>query len=121
MPLLEELSSIYYTGYSFKLNHREPRPLVKLSLMSNKAQHQKELISRLRRVEGQLRGVQRLIEEDADCEKVAQQLAAARKALDRSFYEMLACALQEQLGATDQNAEAQQRVQTIAAMLAKYG
>ena len=34
------------------------------------------LLSRLARVEGQLRGVQKLIEEDADCEKIAQQLPA---------------------------------------------
>jgi CsoR family transcriptional regulator, copper-sensing transcriptional repressor len=43
----------------------------------------KTLCTRLARVEGQLRGVQRLIELDADCEEVAQQLSAARKALDK--------------------------------------
>ena len=48
------------------------------------------LLSRLARVEGQLRGVQKLIEDDADCEKIAQQLTAARKALDKSFYSMVA-------------------------------
>lgn len=51
----------------------------------------KALLHRLKRVEGQLRGIQRLIEDDADCEKVAQQLSAARKALDKSFYAMVGC------------------------------
>lgn len=51
------------------------------------------LLLRLKRVEGQLRGIQRLIEEDSDCEKVAQQLAAARKALDKSFYAMVGCVI----------------------------
>jgi DNA-binding FrmR family transcriptional regulator len=51
--------------------------------------------ARLARVEGQLRGVQRLIESDADCEKIAQQLAAARKALDKSFFSMVGCIIEQ--------------------------
>jgi len=42
----------------------------------------KALCARLARVEGQVRGLQRLIEADTDPEKVAQQMAAARKALE---------------------------------------
>ena len=48
----------------------------------------KALCARLARVEGQLRGLQKLIDEDADCEKIAQQMAAARKALDKSFFSL---------------------------------
>ncbi|HSV54850.1 MAG TPA: metal-sensing transcriptional repressor [Burkholderiaceae bacterium] len=55
----------------------------------------KSLCARLARVEGQLRGVQRLIDGDADCEKIAQQLAAARKALDKSFFTMVACMIEQ--------------------------
>jgi DNA-binding FrmR family transcriptional regulator len=43
-----------------------------------------EVITRLRRAEGQLRGVQRLIEEGADCKDVVQQLTAAQAALHRA-------------------------------------
>jgi CsoR family transcriptional regulator, copper-sensing transcriptional repressor len=53
-----------------------------------------KLLLRLKRAEGQVRAVIRLIEEDASCESVAQQLAASRKALDRSFYALLGCALE---------------------------
>ena len=42
------------------------------------------LLSRLKRVEGQVRGIQAMIERNDECEKVAQQMSAARKALDRS-------------------------------------
>ena len=52
---------------------------------------QQALLKRLARVEGQLRGVQKLIREGEDCEKILQQLTAARKALDKSFFEMIAC------------------------------
>jgi DNA-binding FrmR family transcriptional regulator len=38
---------------------------------------------RLSRAEGQLRGVQRLIDEGADCKDVINQLAAAQAALHR--------------------------------------
>ena len=48
------------------------------------------LCARLARVEGQVRGLQRLIEADTDAEKVAQQMAAARKALDKAFFAMVA-------------------------------
>ncbi len=51
------------------------------------------LVLRLKRVEGQLRGIQRQIDEDEDCEKIAQQLAAARKALDKSFYSLVGCVI----------------------------
>lgn len=51
----------------------------------------KAMLLRLKRIEGQLRGIQRLIEEDNDCETIAQQLSAARKALDKSFFMMVGC------------------------------
>ena len=54
------------------------------------------LIMRLRRVEGQLRGVQKLLDEEADCEKIAQQLAASRKALDKTFFAMVGCIIEQE-------------------------
>jgi CsoR family transcriptional regulator, copper-sensing transcriptional repressor len=50
---------------------------------------------RLARVEGQLRGLQRQIEEEEDCQKIAQQLSAARKALDKAFFTMVACVIEQ--------------------------
>ncbi len=52
------------------------------------------LTSRLRRAEGQVRAVARLIEEGEPCDVVAQQLTAARRALDRAFFAMVGCAVQ---------------------------
>ncbi len=46
--------------------------------------HRAETIARLRRVEGQIRGIQRMIEEQRDCEAIVTQLMAARSALDRA-------------------------------------
>ena len=40
-----------------------------------------ELQKRLRRIEGQVRGVQKMIDEDRDCHEIIQQLAAIRSAV----------------------------------------
>jgi DNA-binding FrmR family transcriptional regulator len=42
-----------------------------------------QLMVRLRRAEGQLRGVQRMLEEGSDCQKVLTQLAAIKAAVDQ--------------------------------------
>lgn len=80
------------------------------------------LVSRLKRVEGQLRGIQGMISSDEDCERVAQQLSAARKALDKAFFEAMRCAMEREL--LDQDASPQvltSRLERITALIAKYG
>jgi len=44
---------------------------------------QEEIVTRLRRVEGQIRGLQRMVSEQQDCEAIVTQLMAARAALDK--------------------------------------
>lgn len=39
-----------------------------------------DLLRRVRRIEGQARGVAKMIEEDRDCNEILQQLAAVRSA-----------------------------------------
>ena len=41
-----------------------------------------DLIARLHRVQGQLRGIERMVSEGAPCTEVLTQIAAARAALD---------------------------------------
>jgi DNA-binding FrmR family transcriptional regulator len=41
------------------------------------------ILARLRRVEGQIRGLQRMVDERRDCSEIVTQLSAARAALDR--------------------------------------
>ena len=42
-----------------------------------------ELLPRLRRIEGQIRGITRMVEERRYCIDIVQQLTAARRALDQ--------------------------------------
>ena len=48
----------------------------------SKAEARTDVLNRLRRAEGQIRGIQRMVEEGEDCHKIAQQFSAVRKALD---------------------------------------
>ena len=40
------------------------------------------VLKRLRRIEGQLRGLQRMVTDERDCESIVTQLAAVRSAID---------------------------------------
>ncbi|NMB26028.1 MAG: metal-sensitive transcriptional regulator [Firmicutes bacterium] len=43
-----------------------------------------KLLQRMRRIEGQARGVQRMLEEGRECEEIIQQLVAMRAALSKA-------------------------------------
>lgn len=53
----------------------------------------RDVHNRLRRLEGQIRGIQRLIDEGSECRDIVTQLAAARGALDRVGFKLVAAAL----------------------------
>jgi DNA-binding FrmR family transcriptional regulator len=46
-------------------------------------EHSEATIARLRRIEGQVRGLQRMLEEGIECEKVMTQLMAIRGGLEQ--------------------------------------
>ncbi|MHB1235292.1 MAG: metal-sensitive transcriptional regulator [Microbacteriaceae bacterium] len=55
----------------------------------------KPVLNRLRRAQGQLAAVTRMIEEGTDCTSVVTQLAAVSSALDRAGFAIIASALQQ--------------------------
>jgi DNA-binding FrmR family transcriptional regulator len=57
--------------------------------MAGYAQDKEAIGHRLRRIEGQIRGLQRLVDEDAYCIDVLTQIAAATKALRSVAIELL--------------------------------
>lgn len=84
-------------------------------------EHRRRIITRLARVEGQVRGVQGMIAENCTCESIAQQLTAARRALDKAFYEMLACSLVSHIDASGSLREVRESTDELARLLAKFG
>ena len=68
------------------------------------------VLNRLRRAQGQIGGVIRMIEEGQECSDVLTQLAAAARALDRAGFKIIAnglcqCVLDEQAGREEAAAE----------------
>lgn len=52
-----------------------------------------DLQRRLRRIEGQVRGIQKMLDEDRECRDVVTQLAAVTKAMEQVGFKMLASGL----------------------------
>jgi CsoR family transcriptional regulator, copper-sensing transcriptional repressor len=48
-----------------------------------------ELQTRLRRIEGQIRGVQKMVDDDRDCREIIQQLTAVRAAVQNARLQFL--------------------------------
>jgi len=49
---------------------------------------------RLRRIEGQIKGLLRMLDEGRDCTDIVQQIAAARAALDRVAIDLISAGLE---------------------------
>ena len=54
-------------------------------------EEKKELLKRLRRAEGQIRGIENMIEEDAYCPDILIQVSAVTSALNSFNKELMAC------------------------------
>ena len=56
-----------------------------------------DLLNRLKRAEGQMRGLQRMLEEGQPCGDIANQMSAVRKALDSTQIRLTVCYVQQRL------------------------
>jgi DNA-binding FrmR family transcriptional regulator len=57
--------------------------------MAGYSDHKEDVLRRLRRIEGQVRGLQRMVGEDAYCIDVLTQISAATRALQSVALELL--------------------------------
>ncbi len=64
------------------------------------------VVNRLKRAQGQLAGVIRMLEEGRSCDDVVTQLAAVSKALDKAGFAIIASGLQQCITAADGDATA---------------
>jgi DNA-binding FrmR family transcriptional regulator len=80
-----------------------------------------EILARLRRVEGQVRAVQRMIAERRDCHAIAQQMAAAGAALSRATVQLMTSSMAQCLTAENgkpNEAELERLTETFTKLLA---
>ena len=85
-----------------------------------------DVLNRLRRAEGQIRGIQRMVEEGESCLKIGQQFSAVRKALDSTYLRMTVCFMEQELEKCLQPDEAQKTaldsmLKDMETMLARMG
>lgn len=77
-----------------------------------------DIKKRLRRIEGQVRGVLRLMEEEKSCKEVISQLSAIRNAADKAIAQIVAenlqqCILEEQEAGRDSNKMVQEAIELL--------
>jgi DNA-binding FrmR family transcriptional regulator len=77
------------------------------------------LQKRLRRVEGQVRGIQQMLADSRDCRDVVTQIAAANKALEQVGFVLVAAGLTWCLEEPDRSAEAGYDVADVQKMFLK--
>lgn len=80
-----------------------------------------QLIQRLARIEGQLRGVQKMIAEDRDCTAVVQQLIAIRSAVQSASLTFVQEAASECLINVNQGEDPQAQRRNLAEMIKLLG
>lgn len=90
--------------------------------MDHRRMGKAQVLARLKRAEGQVRAVAAMVEREEECERIAQQLSAARKALDRAFYDLMACATRRELAeAGVASRAALGQIDHLSGLLARYG
>lgn len=85
-----------------------------------RAEHQRDVVNRLKRIEGQVRGLIEMVEDGRPCEDIAQQMSAARKAMDKAFYRMMACTVLEAVTISSSEEQAIREVERSTRILEKY-
>ncbi len=78
-----------------------------------------DLHTRLRRIEGQVRGIQNMIEEDRECRDIVTQIAAVTKAMEQVGFRMLASGLTHCLQNPDESAASGYSVEDVEKMFLK--
>ncbi|MEK4521858.1 metal-sensitive transcriptional regulator [Psychrobacillus sp. FSL W7-1457] len=81
-------------------------------------QYDAKVTARMKKVEGQLRGILRMMEEEKDCKDVITQLSAVRSAVDRTIGvivtdNLVECLSKESVETLDKNAMVKQAVDLL--------
>jgi DNA-binding FrmR family transcriptional regulator len=82
--------------------------------------YEKDMMNRLKRLEGQVRGVIKMMEEDKGCRDVVTQLSAVRSAADRTIGLIVAKNLEQCIiEANDKGTSTEDAIQEAVSMLVK--
>lgn len=71
-----------------------------MTYMEIEAGATEDVVKRLRRIEGQIGGIIKMLQDHRDCADVITQLAAASRALDRTGFKLLSAGMRQCMTAT---------------------
>lgn len=80
-----------------------------------------DLQKRLRRIEGQVRGIQAMLTDGRECSEVATQIAAAAKAMEQVGFRLVASGLTYCLSHPDEAAESGYDLDRLEKLFMKIG
>ncbi|MCC7370017.1 MAG: metal-sensitive transcriptional regulator [Chloroflexi bacterium] len=86
--------------------------------MPSRADQEKLIKDRLSRIEGQIRGIQRMIDEGRQCDDILTQVLAARTALERTAGEIVGTYIDECMTGNPPD-EARSRLQRTVKLLTR--
>lgn len=121
-----------HVGAILSVNHRDFRmasanfnlaiysPLVYAVRMGHLHSNSKKLVSRIRRIQGQLEGVIKSIESDDDCFRILQNASACRGALNGLIYELIDDHIQSHIVGAKTSKDAQKASAELSRILKTY-
>lgn len=78
-----------------------------------------DIIKRLRRIEGQVRGIEQMLADGRDCREIVTQMSAANKALSQAGFTLVAAGLTWCLEDTERSAAAGYELTDVQKMFTK--
>ena len=88
--------------------------------MSHTIRDQKKLIARIRRLRGQIEGIERALENEAECAEILRQLASARGALSGLTAEVMEGHLLEHVVHAETDADRRQGAEELIDVIKTY-
>ena len=88
--------------------------------MAHTLAHKKPLLTRVRRLKGQVEGLERALDQETDCLSVLQQIAAVRGAVNGLMAEVLEGHIREHLVGQTNDAAVQRELEGVLAAVRSY-
>ena len=84
-------------------------------------EHEKKaLIARLRKIKGQVQGIEKMVGADADCSEVLMQVVSARRALKAFGDEVIQSHMHDCIENASSQAECRQNLRSLLTVLERY-
>ena len=80
----------------------------------------RSLVLRLRRIKGQIEGIEKMVEAEADCSDVLMQVVSARRALKSFSEEMIETHLYECIDGAASQPEGRNELRSLLTVLKRY-